>query len=330
MCGRIVFFLFCALTAQNLTAGNLNLKLSAEGGAHRFEKQSNSPLLRFSGALGFKQNFGSRFIRLQARLTPEVVGLYGNASSMKFSATVSGGARYANGGWESRLRAKNYYYQLSAGNDVYFATAIFGLSGFYRKRGSVFYFGRLNYAYRDLDTAPANRLDALQSAAGLLWKRWTKARVQVLFNLERFRVSARQQSRVNNGWRIGPEINFHYQANIFIRSTLRFLYQYSDVIRKPGNEIQAQFIFGKFLNPRLSLFAFLDYRLVRRPRTDVPPELLYSSIDNENWYYLKLEYEALKRLAVYAKAGYFRDVLSQSEGALSGMQALIGVSWKTP
>jgi len=327
---RFVFVLLFLFATQILYAGKFNLKLAAEGGTHRFEKQDSEPLVRLSAALKFKQLFQQQYLNLQARLTPEIIGADGSTSSMKFSGNLQTGRNYSQGGWEAGLRVKNYFYQLSAHNNVYFTVADFGVSGFYRKQGSTFYFGRFNYLYRDLDTQPANHLDALRGAGGLLFNGWSKMRLQILFDLERFRISTQQQEQINNGWRAGPEINFHYQAKVFFHSTVRFLYHYSELSKKMGREIQAQIIFGKFLTSRLSLFAYLDYRLIRQGQTDLPIELLYSAADNENWYYLKLEFEPLKRFAVYAKAGYFKDSLPQKNSSLSGMQALIGMSWKTP
>ncbi len=325
---RCVFVLFFFLIVQNLSAGNFGFKLAAEAGTHQFEEQGSEPLIRFSAALQFKQRFRQQYLNFQARLTPEIIGISGSTSSMKFSGNLQTGRNYKQGGWEAGLRAKNYFYQLSANNNVYFAVAEFGVSGFYRWQGSAFYFGRLHYLYRDLDTQPANHLDSFRGAGGLLFNGWSKMRLQILFCLERFRISTRQQDRINSGWRAGPEINFHYQAKVFIHSTLRLLYHESDLRKKAGHELQAQIVFGKFLTSRLSLFAYLDYRIINLPQSDLPVELLYSSVDNENWYYLKLEFEPLKRLAVYGKAGYFKDNLPRESNTLSGMQVLLGLSWK--
>ena len=325
---RFVFVFFFLLVMQTLYAGKFGLKLAAEGGTHHFEKQGSEALVRFSAALKFKQRFQQQYLNLQARLTPEIIGINGSASSMKFSGNLQTGRTCAQGGWEAGLRAKNYFYQLSTDNSVYFSVADFSVSGFYLRQGSTFYFGRLNYLYRDLDTQPANHLDAFRGAGGLMFNGWSKMRLQILFDSERFRISTRQQKRINTGWRAGPEIIFHYQAKVFIHSTLRLLYHYSDLSKKAGRDIQAQIVFGKFLTPRLSLFAYLDYRLIRLGQSDLPVELLYSAVDNENWYYLKLDFEPLRRFAVYAKAGYFKDSLPRESNTLSGMQVLIGLSWK--
>ena len=321
--------LFCLLTFQALTAGKQNVKLTAEGGTHQFKNQGSEALLRFSAAFQFKQQFHQHFLHFQARLIPEIIGLNSSASSLKFGGHLRTGHTYPKGGWEAGLRAKNYYYQLDANNSVYFAVADFGLSGFYRQQGSAFYFGRINYIYRDLDTQPANHLDSFRSAGGLMFNFRSKIRLQVLFDLERFRISAPQQKRINNGWRAGPEINFHFRTKIFFHFSLRFLYHSSKLSPKAGREIQTEIVFGKFIVPRLSLFAYLNYHLIKRPKTTIPEELLYSTIENENWYYVKLEFEPVKRFAFYTKAGYFRDVLPESRGTLSGLQILFGVSWKT-
>ncbi len=322
-------FLIFTIT-QGLFAGNLNFKIASEAGLHQFENEISEPLVRLSGNLNFKQYFGKQFLKLQARLTPEFIGLAGNTSSIKFSGRLESGRNYAGGGWEAHLRARNYFYQLADDNSVYFAVADFGASAFYRIQKTLFYTGRFNYIYRDLDSYPANHLDAFRGAGGLMFHSFPKTRLQLLLEIERFRVDARNESETNKGWRVGPAISLNHQSKILIRSTVRFLYHYSEIIHKPKNEFQAQIVFGKFLNPRLSLFAYLDYRSISKPKTDIPSVLLYSSVNNENWYYLKLEFEPRKSIAVYAKAGYFRDVLPGRQGTLSGMQGLIGISWKTP
>jgi len=327
---RFVQILLFFIANQALFAGNLYLKIASEAGIHQFENEISEPLIRLSGNLQFKQKFGQQFLKLQGRLTPEFIGLSGNTSSLKFAGRLETGGNYAKGGWESHLRVKNYYYQLDDNNSVYFAVADFGASAFYRMQKTIFYTGKLNYLYRDLDTQPANHIDALRGAAGLMFIGWHRTNLQLLMQIERFRISARNESKVNRGWRVGPAFSLSHQSKFLIRSTLRFLYHYSEIIPKPGKEFQGQIVFGKFLSPRLSLFAYLDYRLISKPKTDMPPALLYSSVNNENWYYLKLEFEPFKRFAVYAKAGYFRDVLPESQGTLSGMQGLIGISWKTP
>lgn len=330
MYNRILLILLFFIVRQALSAGNINLKISSEGGMHRFENEGSEPLFRFSGALNFKQHFGQQFVCLQGRLTPEFIGLSGNTSSVKFSGKLETSRNYADGGWETHLRAKNYFYQLSDNSNVYFAVADFGASAFYRMQKAVFYTGRMNYIYRDLDTQPANHLDAFRGAGGLMFSGWRKTRLQFLMELQRFRISARNEPEINHGWRAGPEINLQHHSRILFRFVLRFLYHYSELSLKPGSEFQAQMVFGKFLSPHWSLFAYLDYRLISTPQSDMPDVLRYTSINNENWYYLKLEFEPIQQFAVYAKAGYFRDSLPEERGTLSGMQGLIGISWKTP
>lgn len=327
---RLVKILLFIVVNQTLLAGNLNLKIASEAGFHQFENEISEPLVRLNGTINFKQHFGQQVLKLQARLTPELIGLDGNTSSLKFTGKLETGRNYTDGGWEAHLRAKNYFYQLDDENSVYFTVADFGASAFYRMQKSLFYTGKLNYLYRDLDTQPANHLDAFRGAAGLMFNGWRKTNLQFLLEMERFRISARNEPDINQGWRVGPAVSLNHQTKILIRSTLRFLYHYSSLIQKPGNEFQAQVVFGKFLSQRVSLFAYLDYRITRKPKTDMPSALLYSSVNNENWYYLKLEFEPFQRFAFYAKAGYFRDVLPESRGTLSGVQGLIGISWKTP
>ena len=310
--------------------GQVQFKLAAEGGLHQFQEEQSNFIARLSGSVKYNHLFSRQFLRLQGRFSPEIIDTKNSVSSYKFSGRIETGRHEKSYGWDGYLRLKNYYYNLDTNENIYFTIANFGLSAYRQGRSFYNYLGRVNYIYRDMNTQPANRLDAYRFAGGIFLKAYKLVNFQFLLEAERFRIEARGLDKQNKGYRIGPEINISHQSTLLIRGTLKYLWHDSDLHKRSGNELQSQLIIGKFLTPKWSLFAYLDYRIVDIPGEKIPEELLYASINNENWYYLKLEFEPVRKFTVYAKAGYFRDLLEENRNSLSGIQGLIGISWKTP
>lgn len=326
---RLILFAL-VFSSSFLFSNNLKIKFAAEGGLHRYEEETNDPIFRLNANVSYKNQFEKQYLHLNARLTPEMLGSFEDALAVKFSTHTETGRSFQKGSWNALLRSKNYFYQINQNETVYFTIADFGVSGYYLMQKDIYYYAQFNYLYRDVDTQPANQLDALHSAGGIFYNGIERTRIQFLMELENFKIKSRNQEMLNRGWRIGPQLEYKYQSRILFRTTLHYLFHFSDLSPNKQQEFRVQIVVGKFLSKKLSLFAYIDYRNLIDKQLDIPLELRYTAIQNENWYYLKLEYEPVKKLGIYLKAGYFRDLLPEDQGTFSGMQTLIGISWKTP
>lgn len=322
-----LFVVLLALTT--LSAQGYTFRLTTEGGLYRDASQQSEALgrLHLKGKYDFQSN--AYYVRVTGAVIPERVDFNGRQSSIKLNMRLAIGNQKQKKGWEGSLQTRHYYYTFSNADPVSISMAVFGLSAYRRPAGWPLIGTRVEYLYRDQSTQPSSRLDAGRVTTGphVFIGSW---RLQPALSLERFKVHSPKISITNNGWRAGLELNLSHRGEIHLQASAGLLTHHSDMAREAGREWHLQLISGTFLAPKWALFAFVEYRSSRLNNITGPEELRYTTFENENWIYLKLEYDVAKGHSVFARGGYFKDTFPGQNSKLSGTQFLLGYSWKTP
>lgn len=311
------------------TAGS-KYRVSAESGIYRTYTREKYLLGRLYLNWKYIQNNEKYYLRFGSNLVPEKTNLSGPQSSLKVSTFLNGGTRRARSGFEGSLQTRHYLYHFDESKNIYFNMAVFAMSGYHKFNDLPLMSAKLEYLYRDQSMHPASQLDALRLTAGPHFgyrRGWV---MQPMLTLESFRVYAPQITAKNSGWRGGLDIRLQHRGPLHLSAAAQLLAHQSDLIGRMGREWHIQLVAGTFLKPRWSLFLYADYRDSRINNKNGPVELRYTTFSNENWLYLKLEYDHTSRQSLYLRGGYFRDTFPDAQNDISGTQLLVGFSWKTP
>ncbi|MGD9900322.1 MAG: hypothetical protein AB7T22_14455, partial [Calditrichaceae bacterium] len=128
----------------------------------------------------------------------------------------------------------------------------------------------------------------------------------------------------NTGWRIGPGFSFHHKSVYYFNLSYQLILESSELSEEFSREHQIKILWGLFLSKKWSLFFYGDYRYYSDKGKDIPAELSYTPVNNENWYYIKLGYDLDIKKEIYIKTGYSKEDLIYSNRSLSGWQGLLG------
>jgi hypothetical protein len=144
---------------------------------------------------------------------------------------------------------------------------------------------------------------------------------------EHFVLSNSFEDMKNEGWRIGPHINFNYLKSFLINFDYRFLFHLSEITKSPSYEHWIRFVAGKLLTEKWSVFFMTDYyfrKYTIGKNLNNPYISLYTPINEDNRIYLKLAYSLLDFLEAYVKTGYFRENLYNNY-SFDGWNFLVGL-----
>ena len=124
------------------------------------------------------------------------------------------------------------------------------------------------------------------------------------------------------GWRVGPKIGLEYLRKWYI--TLHYLaaYRHIEYSNRVRPEHEINFVAGKNLTPRWSVFLLVDYYIRDLDSTAGDP--VYTQTNYENRVHTKLVYSWKKNYAVYFKLAYSRNEFIYQQITLSGTQASLG------
>lgn len=178
------------------------------------------------------------------------------------------------------------------------------------------------YAYRSIDNANPNTLDII-SIQYTLFHRFNQFTLGGGVSAERFQIQF--LSKKNKGWRPGLHLNVGYSGAFEFRFDYNGLYHESLITSFPSYEQNFKVLAGILLGNKWSVFAYADFYFRHFTRSSSIDDLFYSPLDSENFIYIKTDCELTPILAVYGKAGYFRDKLGADAKAIGGFQALLGL-----
>jgi hypothetical protein len=313
----------------------LDWSFKAEGGYYR---ASGSSLLKqsdlisqFQGAVRYKQNENNSNWLFELKARPEFYGLDNDITILKMSGRGQYQHRFSKFHLSVALFSqKNFYLN----NNIDLNFSIFKISSsllWLYKRRTFFQFSA-NYFYRDLNNGFSSSLDAV-SLIGKIYKSISPhGKIGIGVYAERFKIQSdistffRFGADQNSGWRFGPEVSFNYSRHFVININSHFLFHESDLAEDPDNEQWIQVLLGKLLSSRWSIFLLADYYLRHFPdQPDFDNQLIYLPIDNENNFYLKLEYGISKEIDLFFNLGFSKENLVYQNLNLSGFRGTVGI-----
>lgn len=325
----VLLLLYCSLLpAQN----NLSLRLGAEGGPYRANQSDPGMLLRGNASAGYFKRFSPYFLQLRARATPEKIGYSASSSVMKFTGQLRSGRQGERLNWQGFLQYRYYSYNLSASRNIGFS--LFSLGGFFQKKLGA---GRtvdleLRYYSRDSEDIQRIALDGYAATVALSVPLGGGLGLRPGILAERYRTRRRYRSTdgadSNRGTRIGPQIDLRLRRAYLLTLNYTFTADLNRLAQQAVYEHVLQAMWGRYLKDRLSLFLFFRYHLTRLPAgSRLPIELLYTPVNNENWFYIKLAAELSDSSELYLKLGYSSDELLQVNRTFSYWQLMTGMSF---
>jgi len=321
-------FLYYSNTAA---ANHLTIQLGTEGGYYNSETLGNRLLTRLIGRLNFTNTFDKNFIILKGRVAPELYGLSFAASTIKLAGQMNFGQRRQSFTWQMRLSTRNYYYQSDQYSDVSFN--VFQVGGDLTKAvdRKLTLGTAIDYFYRDSSRQPRNQLDSYSMSPFVTYQIGSSNYLSFEINIEQFKIKksySQDGLTHNSGWRIGPKLSFKRRSSHIFNFSYQLIRHASDIITNDHWENRIDVLWGKILTKKWSVFFYLNYQI--RPDLDenVPIELTYTPVNNENWIHLKAGYDISRKTELYAKFGYTKDELIYNNQDLSGWQFLFGLNLK--
>jgi len=329
----VVTTLFFNITSA--CADNWFGSIKGEGGYYRARSSSvvshSDIFSAFQGLIRYKNALNSHEWLTELRVRPEFYGLQNTITVLKFSARGQFQQRFPKFHLGLALSSRKNFY---VNNNLDFDFSIFKIGGdlvwFYRPK--TFFQVSANYFYRDLNSGVYNTLDAVMITVKLYRSFSPFGKIGAGAYIEKFKITNDVPPffqfglTENDGWRYGPEISLSYSRHFVININYHFLLHDSDLAQDLDNEQWIQLMLGKLLSPRWSIFFLADYYFRHFPIQPVLNNwLVYVPIDNENSFYLKVEYDIQKKISLFTNLGFSKENLVYQNLDLSGFKGTIGL-----
>jgi hypothetical protein len=266
-------------------------------------------------------------------IKPELYGVKNNLSGIKIDGKGSyyNNSEMTNWGVNFSIQ-KNILNssELDINTDLIFIT-----SDFYFGADEKFPFHlTAGYAYQSYDYSSRKNFDII-----FLDSRYEDLLVEDInffsgLYLERFLISnktnyfAANLLDKNKGWRIGPQIGINYLQSFLVRCEYRILCHSSDITKATSYEQNYKLLTGVNLSEDFSLFILLDFYLKNLKLTKDfarVREIIYSPMNSENRFYVKLLYDLSENFGTYARYGYGKEILDYYDSYLEGWNLVLGL-----
>ncbi len=327
----ICFIIFLHSFQERLTAKNFKFLLSGEAGPYYSTSVSNEFLARLSGRIQYKYSKDRTHFLLKAKVTPELYGPQNPIQAIKIRSRIQLSKKGEIFTWQGHLHHQFHYYHIKEFN-IYSQHLLFLGGKLNWPLSSSHLFGiSLDYLYREIISRPANRLDSIIGKFGLNVDIGVYTRVAIDVYIERYLIKAQQiadEHRENSGYRFGPQLGLQHRSTFILNLTYHFLFISSELSSKTTLFHGIQCVWGKYLNRKWSLFFFINVLIQDILDSQIPDELTYLPLNNENWIYLKNGYDINLDTELFLKIGYTQDKIFREDITLSGWQLLLGFNYK--
>jgi len=323
---------------MNLSFGQLSWKINLEAGSYSTSnsilKEKSDFSLRSEGDVKYNYETQSSKSFLQLKVRPEIFGISNKLYALKLKASGGFVQTYENYDWGVNFSAQNHSYSgesISANFTSYFLQTNIS----YPISNTSVLLPNAGYAYQNIDFNGRRSIDIIfmdlklessfnqyfRFGYGLYGEKFTLLNEQYLFN--------RSNENTNSGFRIGPQISVNYIRSLIISGEVRFLIHESKVTRYPSYEQLFRFVGGKILTEDLTLMLLIDFytrNFTEKFSNRSESNLLYTPINLENRFYLKLSYDFDDSLELFSKVGYSKEYLYDRDLSLSGWNVSVGIS----
>jgi hypothetical protein len=328
-----IYILTLFLLIQNsvFASDQFTIQVGTEGGYYNSQSLGDRLIMRLIGRLNYSNTFDQNFISIKTRLAPEVYGLNFSASTLKFNGQMFLGQRRNQFTWQARFATRNYFYKSDQFDDITFNVFQIGADLTKPVNNQTIIGLALDYYYRDSSHRSQSQLDNYSVSIFTSYQINRSNVISAELSLGSFKIHRRFQAdsiNANEGIRYGPKVTFNHRSGYILNFSYQLIRHSSDLLTKNHWENQLEFLWGKIFARSWSLFFYLNYLFLPDTEQEIPIELTYTPINNENWYHLKLGYDLSKTKEIYLKLGYTRDVLIYNNQDLAGWQFLAGIDFK--
>lgn len=311
-------------------SGNLDFQMALESGRLHSATFVSDLVTRMISRINYKNTIDNNYISIKTRFAPEVLDFQNRTTSLKFSGDFAFGQKLKYFGWQFHILDKNYFYRSELFEDISFNIIISGGRITNRLSSNLILRWGGDYIYRDTSGKPQNQLDSYLADIALELQLDRNTYVGMDIIAEKFHITGEPLStekRIHQGWRMGPELHSQHKSSFFFNFTYQLMFHYSNYTERLNLEHRLQMVWGRFILKNWSTFVYLNFIFRETSGNEVPAELAYSPINNENWYYLKIGYDISSSVEIYNKIGYTKDELIYRDQAISGWQILAGLEW---
>ena len=146
--------------------------------------------------------------------------------------------------------------------------------------------------------------------------------------IERFQIENPQKhSELNEGFRFGPLLSIGLRSNYIATATITYNWLIYDDYPATDRNFHIVLLTGRYISSNISMFIYTNL-YQGTSAANIPLELIYRPVTDENNLYLKLGYDIKSNSEIYLKFGYQQEELFNSNHTFSGIQLLAGFSLK--
>jgi len=193
-----------------------------------------------------------------------------------------------------------------------------------RKLAPSILFSYLNGSYRFF-----SQTDITAIRLGLNISQLIKPGIKLQYGLHFQTYESSNGVEIQNSLRYGPQLKFSLRRSYSFDIIYRFLRLDIDKFDSDGSENYFRVVIGKLFADSWSLFIFAEgHSRTIDIQDDINQAALFLPSESENRFYVKLEREFSRKMAVHLKSGYQRNDLLLSNVRFAGLQAVVGLRYK--
>ncbi len=303
------------------------LKCSAESGFYLHNRSRTQLQSSLNASLQYRYNqFRNRFL-VKSRIVPRHY-FTDNVTTVKFSTGVEYRRFFSDNTLDAHIGIKRNDYSGDTFSAFSYNLAQAHLALHVPLHDAVTFVGETSFYHRDFAENRFNTMNGYAVKFASLFDLFDVFRVGTGVYLERFSISATVSDfsySKNPGYRYGPELTMRLRSYYIASASILFYRQSYDHHFDPESNIRFIFLFGRYISKRTTLFLYINYYQAQR-LSDIPVQLSYKPLTDENTYYLKFGYDVKPSAELYLKAGYQSEELFHTRLTFSGAQLLIGLA----
>lgn len=323
---KFIHSLIALLLVVNVEADDrLRMRAVAESGPYFHSSGSGQALAGLSAAIDYRKSLTSSALGLKCRLTPKYY-LSDRLVNIRLTSAVNYQRQFNAGRLDLRLGFKNNRYEgntvSSFSYDLYQTHAAFTHPVSKDTRFAL----EAGFYSRDFSGDYFNRMSGYSARFLTLFDLFQKFRMGAGFYAERFHISSEineQTPNDNNGLRYGPEFSIGLRSTYIMSITFLYSRQNYDRFVPMDTNYHLIMLLGRYISSNTTLFLFVN--LYRGTSSgDIPLNLRYKPISDENYYYLKIGHDLRPHCEIFLKFGYQKEELFIRNGSLSGTKLMAG------
>lgn len=187
----------------------------------------------------------------------------------------------------------------------------------------------LSFTYLNSDYRFISQTDISAFRLGFDFAQLVKPGFKLRYGLQYQTYESSASGELQKSLRYGPQLKLSLRRSYSFDLTYRLLRLDIDGFQSSGLENYFRLVIGKLFAESWSVFIFSEgYSRSIDVQTEDNQTALFLPSESENRFYIKLERELSRRMALHLKSGYQRNDLLLSNVRFAGLQAVVGFSYK--